>query len=95
MNVLSGYIGQICFVTVLNMADLNKLFHTVHVSCCIGKQALLLVGFHQTEQLARLCIVIIVVFTETPSFDITVYLFFNFIKFRFLIPYSITVWFIV
>src|SRR5690606_2438798 len=53
-------VGRICPVAIEGMTFLNEFFSTTHFSCGVTEQHLLLFRSHQTEQIARLGIIILI-----------------------------------
>ena len=88
-------VGRIGFVAVADMTDLDNLVAASHVAGSVGKEPLLFFGLHQSEQLTWLFVVVVVILTEVPSFDVAIYLLHRFIVFGLLLPYIVAVWLIV
>src|SRR5690554_1235265 len=87
----SSSVGRIGLIAVADMPDLYDLVTGTHVPCRVFKKTLLCIGRHQSEQFARLFVVVIIVFAEIPPFDVTVYLLYWFIIFGLLLPYIVAV----
>src|SRR5690554_3019698 len=84
-------ICRICLIAVAYMADLDDLITAAHVTGGVLKQPLLLVRFHQSEQLARLFVVVVVIFAEVPPFDVAAHLLQRFVMLRLLLPHPVAV----
>jgi len=76
------------------VADLDLLGRIAHIAGGVFKEDLLLRRAHQTEELAGLGVVVVIVFAEIPAIRRSLQLQRRFGEIRLLLPLAVTVWLI-